>query len=125
MDEEFKVLELNNTWTLVPHSPSQKLIDTKWVYKIKQKSFGNIKRYKARLVVKGYLQTLGLNYGETFSSVIKPSSIHIVLVLAQTWNWLIKQLDANNAFLHGTLYDEVFISQPVGYINTSLPNHVC
>lgn len=74
---------------------------------------------------KGYLQTPDFDFGETYSPVIKPSSIRIVLTVAVTRNWIIKQLDVSNAFLHEKLQEIVFMSQPEGYVDHLRPHHVC
>lgn len=125
MDEEFNALQCNHTWTLVPPSPSHHLVGTKWIYKIKRDVDGHVQRYKAHLVAKGYLQQPGLDHGETFGPVIKPSSIRVVPTLDVTWKWPLKKLDVSNAFLHGTLSEYVFITQPHGYIGPLRPHHVC
>lgn len=115
----------NFRWELVAPSPQQHLVGTKWIYKIKRTATGDVQRYKARLVAKGYLQQPGLDYGETFSPVIKPPSIRIVLTLALSWHWDLRQLDVSNAFLHGTLQEQVFIAQPQGYVDPRFQHHVC
>ena len=71
--------------------------------KIKKGSDGSIARYKARLVAKGFLQQYGLEYDETFSPVVKPTTVRIVLALAVQNHWSLKQLDVSNTFLHGVL----------------------
>ena len=75
MDQEFHALQINHTWDLVPPNPNQNIDPTKWIYKIKRDSVGHIQRYKARLVTKDYLQTPGIDYGETYSPVIKPTFV--------------------------------------------------
>lgn len=75
MDQEFHALQRNHTWDLVPPNPNQHIVPTKWVYKIKRDSAGHIQRYRARLIAKGYLQTPDIDYGETYSLVIEPTSI--------------------------------------------------
>ncbi|KAI5352184.1 hypothetical protein L3X38_005075 [Prunus dulcis] len=82
MTEEINALLKNHTWFLVPSSPSQNLVGCKWVFWIKRQSDGSIERYKARLVAKGFHQCLGIDYAETFSHVVKPTTIHTVLSLA-------------------------------------------
>ena len=79
------------------------------MYKLKQNSDGTIDRYKACLVAKGFQQRDGLDYTETFSPVIKPATVQLVLALALNFNWPLKQLDMSNAFLHGVLTEEVFM----------------
>jgi hypothetical protein len=78
------------------------------VYKIKRKADGSLDRYKARLVVKGFKQQHDIDYEETFSSVIKSATIRIILSLAVSIRWTMRQLDVQNVFLHGFL-KEVFI----------------
>jgi len=124
MNQKFNALLQNGTWTL-PRHPTMKLIGCKWVYKIKRKSDGSIDRYKARLVAKGFHQQPGLNYGDTFSPVVKPTTIRTVLSLVVSSNWYIKRLDVTNAFLHGFLQENVYMIQPPGFTHPAFPNHVC
>ncbi|KAJ0545685.1 putative RNA-directed DNA polymerase [Helianthus annuus] len=124
MDNEFNALLKNATWELVPPS-HHKPIGCKWIFRIKRRPDGSIEKYKARLVAKGFLQEHGKDYFETFSPVTKPVTIRTVLAIALSQNWPIRQLDVNNAFLHGTLHEDVFMSQPPGYVNQDLPNHLC
>jgi histone deacetylase 1/2 len=74
------------------------VIDCKWVYKIKRRSDGTIDRYKARLVAKGFKQRYDIDYEDTFSLVVKAATIRLVLSLAVSKNWCLRQLDVQNAF---------------------------
>lgn len=124
MDNEFNALLANGTWELVP--PSQhKAIGCKWVFRVKRRPDGSIDKYKARLVAKGFLQEYGKDYFETFSPVAKPVTIRTVLTIALSQNWPIRQIDVNNAFLHGTLHENVYMTQPPGYVNPDFPHHLC
>jgi Reverse transcriptase (RNA-dependent DNA polymerase) len=125
MAQELNALAQNNTWTLIPASEAQNVVGCKWVYKTKRKSTGEIERHKARLVAKGYTQEVGLDYTDTFSPVIKPTTIRLVLSLAVTNHWHIKQLDVNNAFLHGNLNETIYMAQPLGFLDPLHPTHVC
>ena len=125
MDEEFDALTRQGTWVLVPPSPTQNVVGCKWVFKLKHNSDGNTNRYKARLVAKRFHQQYGIDFDETFSLVIKPPTIIIILSLAVQFNWPLRQLDVRNAFLHGVLKEEVYMVQPQGYIDPIFPNHVC
>lgn len=125
MLQEIQALHRNNTWTLVPYSEGMSLITSKWIYKTKYKPDGSIERHKARLVARGFQQTPGVDYKETFSPVIKPCTIRIVFTLAVTRGWTIQQIDINNAFLHGQLQESVYMNQPQGFVDTQFPHHVC
>lgn len=81
--------------------------------------------YKARLVAKVFTQMFGVDFTETFSPVVKPATIQIVLCLAISRQWPIRQLDVSNAFLNGVLSETVYMSQPPGFIDPQHPNHVC
>ncbi|KAG9442251.1 hypothetical protein H6P81_018105 [Aristolochia fimbriata] len=100
-------------------------IDCKWVFRVKTKANGRIDKYKARLVAKGFNQKEGLDYFKTFSPVVKLVTIRTVLTVAVGRRWHIRQLDVNNAFLNGTLAEEVYMTQPPGFQDKSRPNVVC
>jgi hypothetical protein len=125
MDEEFQALHKQGTWSLVSLPPNKNVVGCKWVYKLKYNSDGTIARYKARLVAKGFHQQYGVDFDEIFSPVIKPPTVRLVLFLAVSLNWPLRQLDVKNAFLHGALKEEVYMTQPQGYIDSQHPSHVC
>jgi histone deacetylase 1/2 len=115
MDEEYNALVRNNTWHLVKAPQGKNVIDCKWVYKIKRKADGSLDRYKARLVAKGFRQRYGIDYEDTFSPVVKIATVRLVLGIAVSRGWSLRQLDVQNAFLHGILEEEVYMKQPPGY----------
>ena len=125
MQLEFDALMSNNTWQLVPWHYSYNIVGAKWVFKLKYNADGSIQPYKARLVAKGFHQNPGIDFNETFSPVVKPQTIRVVLSLAISQGWSIKKLDVNNAFLNGELNEIVYMTQPEGFVNSQHPTHVC
>lgn len=113
------------TWDLVPLDSTQNLVRCGWIHTIKYKPDGQIDRLKSRLVARGNTQQYGIDYGETFSPVIKSTTIRLVLDIVVARGWAIKQLDVNNAFLQGELHEEVYMTQPPGFIDHDRPHHVC
>ncbi|KAJ0454407.1 putative RNA-directed DNA polymerase [Helianthus annuus] len=124
MNCEMEALNRNNTWVVVDLPKGRKPIGCKWVYKIKYKANGEIERYKARLVAKGFNQKEGVDFGETFSPVVKMVTVRVVLKLAVNNEWPLYQLDINNAFLYGSLSEDVYMTLPLGYFNND-KNKVC
>jgi histone deacetylase 1/2 len=125
MNDEHAALLKNATWRLVPPPIGHNIIGCKWIYKIKQKPDGTVDRYKARLVAQGFSQRFGVDYADTFSPVVKPTTVRIILALAVSRNWSLRQVDIQNAFLHGELHEEVYMHQPPGFIDQKHPNFVC
>ncbi|MFS8010596.1 putative RNA-directed DNA polymerase [Helianthus anomalus] len=125
MQTEFNALQENETWELVPRPNDRPVIRCMWLFRHKFKADGSLERYKARLVVNGKSQTVGVDCDETFSPVVKLATIRTVLALAINRSWPIHQLDVKNAFLHGHLNETVFMHQPPGFVDIRRPNFVC
>ncbi|GJW11895.1 retrovirus-related pol polyprotein from transposon TNT 1-94 [Tanacetum coccineum] len=125
MENEIKALEANKTWELAFLPSPKQPIKCKWVFRIKYNANGTVERYKARLVAKGCSQTEGIDFIETFAPVAKMVTVRTILALAYVSNWHVHQLDINNAFLHGDLNDEVYMTLPSGYTKVCPPNTVC
>ena len=117
MQDEYDALIRQGTWSLVPPPTNHNIVDCKWAYKLKTHSDGSIARYKARLVAKGFHQQQDIDFDETFSLVIKPPTVKMILSLAVSLHWPLRQLEVSNAFLYGILNEEVYMSQPQGYTN--------
>jgi hypothetical protein len=125
MQAEYDALLANDTWSLVPRPRGINVVSSKWIYRHKLLSDGSLDRYKARWVLRGFTQRLGVDYDETFSPVVKPATVRVVLYLALSHNWPIHQLDVKNAFLHGTLTEIVYCVQPFGFVDPSDSDYVC
>jgi hypothetical protein len=105
--------------------PATNVVGSKWVFRTKYHLDGSIDRLKAHLVAKGYTQLYGLDFNDTFSPVVRASTVRIVLSIAVSRGWNIRQLDVKNAFLYGLLQEHVYTEQPPSYADSSHPNHVC
>jgi hypothetical protein len=126
MNEEYRSLMEHDTWDLVPLPKGRKLVRCKWVYRTKYASDGIIERQKARLVAKAFSQVEGIEFNETFAPVAKMNSIRLVLSLATSHKWEVHQMDVKSAFLHGYLQEEIYMEQPLGYVqnDSSLVCHL-
>ncbi|KAL4028955.1 hypothetical protein IC575_012173 [Cucumis melo] len=107
--EDMKALEKNNTWEICTISKGHKPMGCKWVFTLKYKADGTLDRHKASLVAKGFTQTYGVDYSETFSPVAKLNTVR-VLSIAVNKDWPLYQLDIKNAFLNGDIVEEVYMS---------------
>ena len=125
MDEEFTALLSNRTWDLVPRPAGANVVTGKWIFRHKFQSDGSLDRYKARWVLRGFTQRPGVDFDETFSPVVKPATVRTVLSLAVSRDWPVHQLDVKNAFLHGTLQETVYCTQPSGFVDPTKPDLVC
>ncbi|KAI3739156.1 hypothetical protein L2E82_29553 [Cichorium intybus] len=125
MDSEIKSMYDNQVWNLVDNVPGRKTVGCKWIFKKKTDMDGKVHTYKARLVAKGFTQTPGVDYDETFSPVAKIKSIRIMLSIAAFHDYEIWQMDVKTAFLNGKLTEDVYMSQPEGFVDTKHPDKVC
>lgn len=126
MAGEMKLLLKNNTWDLVQLPKGKRAIGCKWVF-AKKEGFPEQSgvRFKARLVAKGYTQKEGIDYNEIFSPVVKHCSVRIMLSMVAQFDLELVQLDVKTEFLHGDLYDEIYMSQPNGYHVEGKEDCVC
>ena len=125
MESEIDSMYVNQVWSLVDAPEGVNPIGCKWVYKKKIGADGQVETYKARLVAKGFRQKQGIDYDETFSPVAMLKSIRILLAIAAYHDYEIWQMDVKTAFLNGFLEEEVYMSQPEGFISKNKPNQVC
>ena len=115
MDEEIASLHKNQTWTLEELPAGRRAVTCKWVFRSKIKPDGSLDRLKARLVARGFSQTPGVDYYETFSPVVQFASVRCILALAAQQDMEVIQFDIKTAFLYGPLDETVFMEQPEGH----------
>ena len=114
MQEEYNALLKSRTWDLIPLPANRQAIGYKWVFRVKEIVDGSINKFKARLVAMGFYQVHGFDFHETFSSMVKPVTIHVILTLVLSQGWELFQLNVNNVFLNGLLEESIFMTQPPG-----------
>jgi histone deacetylase 1/2 len=125
MQLEFDALLVNNTWSLQDRPPGARIITGKWVFKHKWKPNGSLDRYKAGWVVRGFNQQPRIDFGKTFTPVVKPATIRTVLTLVAFRRWPAHQLDVSNTFLHDNLLETVYCSQPTSFEDPACPDAMC
>ena len=109
----------------MPLPPGQNLIRNRWVLKLKRDGDGTVKRYKPRLVAKGYTQREEVDYDEIYAPVVKLDSLRVILALAADLDLDILQMDIKTAFLYGDLPEELYMAQPDGVVDPSNEKLVC
>ncbi|KAK8593771.1 hypothetical protein V6N12_045845 [Hibiscus sabdariffa] len=125
MRSEMDSMSENQVWTLVEPPEGIKPIGCKWVFKKKTDMDGNVQTYKGRLVAKGFRQIHGVDYDETFSPVVMFKSIRILLAIAAFHDYEIWQMDVKTAFLNGKLEEDVYMTQPEGFVTPKNAGKVC
>lgn len=128
IQEELDQLEKNETWKLVPESsiePGHRPLSGKWVFKVKRDVNGAVARFKARWVVRGYLQQLGIDFDQTFAAVVKPMAFRVLFAIAAYYDLDIDQMDVKTAFLYGLLDQLVYVQMPKGSETAATKGMVC
>jgi len=123
MDDEMSSLLKNQTWELKPLPEGQSVVSCRWIFKSKLQPNGMIERCKARLVARGFSQTEGIDYFETFSPVVRYESVRTILAVVAKHDMELAQFDIKTAFLNGSLEEDIYMQQPKGYEDGS--NRVC
>lgn len=113
----------NNTWRLVPKRDGLREISAKWIFKIKRDANGNVDRYKARFVARGFTQIEGVDYEEIYSPVVNNDSLRLLFALSAQYNLVFKQFDIATAFLYGEVKEELYVTPPEGL--EVPPGHTC
>jgi len=123
MQEELSQFKRNEVWDLVPRTNTQHVIGTKWVFRNKIDEIGFITKNITWLVDKGYSQE-GIDYDETYAPVTTLEAIRLLLAFASLIDFKFFQMDVKSTFLNGYIKEEVYVSQPNGFINYDFPNYV-
>nr|GEU91805.1 hypothetical protein [Tanacetum cinerariifolium] len=124
MQEELNEFERLKVWELVPQQDKVMVNTLKWIYKVKLDELGGILKNKARLVARGYRQEEGIDFEESFAPVARLEAIRIFLAYAAHKNMVVYQMDVKTVFLNGNMREEVYVSQPDGFVDQDNPNHV-
>nr|GEV80407.1 retrovirus-related Pol polyprotein from transposon TNT 1-94 [Tanacetum cinerariifolium] len=124
MQEELNEFERLEVWELVPRPYKVMVITLKWIYKVKLDELGGILKNKARLVARGYRQEEGIDFEESFTLVARLDAIRIFLAYAAHKNMVVYQMDVKTAFLNGNMREEVYVSQPDGFVDQDNANHL-
>ena len=115
MQEEYDSLIANKTWNIVDRPTGQKPLSGRWVLKRKLGPDGKVARHKARFVARGFEQIYGVDFDETYASVVKPPSYKLLFALQAFYSWKCRQLDIKTAFLNGDILEDVYIEAPDGF----------
>jgi transposase InsO family protein len=117
IQKELASLKKSGTWELVKRPPGANIVDSKWVLRIKKNAAGEIEKYKARLVARGFTQIYGIDYYETYAPVARLSSFRLLLAIAARNNWPVDTFDFDSAYLNSVLGEDevIYLEQPPGY----------
>ncbi|KAJ9558238.1 hypothetical protein OSB04_012852 [Centaurea solstitialis] len=124
MQEELLQFVLQHVWDLVDLPRGHRVIGTKWIFRNKTDERGIVIKNKARLVAQGYTQEEGIDYDDVFAPVARIEAIRLFLAFASYKGFKVYQMDVNGAFLYGTIVEEVYVSQPLGFEDPKYPDKV-
>jgi hypothetical protein len=126
MVEEYESIVRNDVWEVVPGLVGKSVVTSRWLYKTKFAVDGSIEKHKARFVVRGFSQIEGVDYDETFTPVLRYTSIRSIIAIAAEMGWSIHQMDVKTAFVNGFIDEEVYIEQPQGFQEVYIEQpHTC
>jgi len=125
MVEEHNSIMRNDVWEIVSRLEGKSVLTSRWLYKVKHAVDGNVEKYKARFVARGFSQREGVDYEETFAPVARYSSIRVVISIASEMGWSIHQMDVKTAFLNDIIEEEIYIEQSQGFEVHDRETHVC
>ncbi|GKF22321.1 putative ribonuclease H-like domain-containing protein, partial [Tanacetum coccineum] len=121
MQAEMQKFKFQNVWILVDLPEGKYDIGTKWILKHKRDARGIVVRNKARLVAQGHRQEEGIDYDEVFTPVARIEAIRLFLAFASYMGFMVYQMDVKSAFLYGSIDEEVYVTQPKGFVDPQYP----
>ncbi|GJV02434.1 putative ribonuclease H-like domain-containing protein [Tanacetum coccineum] len=124
MQAEMQQFKFQNVWILVDLPEGKYAIGTKWILKNKRDARGIVVRNKARLVAQGHRQEEGIDYDEVFAPVARIEAIRLFLAFASYMGFMVYQMDVKSAFLYGSIDEEVYVTQPKGFVDPQYPKKV-
>jgi len=125
MKNKIEALHQNNTWKLVSRPRNKKVLTNRWVFKTKYNKDGSVNKYKARLVARGHTQRKGIDYKEVFAPVTRYKTIRTLLAAAVECEMHVHHMDVISAYTQGNLKDEIYMEQPVYFIENDEEDNVC
>ncbi|GJY52879.1 gag-pol polyprotein [Tanacetum coccineum] len=124
MQDELHQFERIDVWGLVPRPDGKNIIDVKWLWKNKSDADNIVIRNKSRLIAKGYKQEEGIDFEESFAPVARLEAVRMFVAYAAHKKFTIFQMDVKTTFLNGPLKEEVYVSQPDGFVGPNFPDNV-
>ncbi|GKA98878.1 retrovirus-related pol polyprotein from transposon TNT 1-94 [Tanacetum coccineum] len=124
MQDEIHEFDRLQVWKLVPRPECVMIIALKWIYKVMLDEYGDVLKNKAWLVAKGYRQEEGIDFEESFAPVARIEAMRIFIANAASKNMTIYQMDVKTTFLNDELNEEIYVSQPKGFVDPYHPTHV-
>ncbi|KAF0729711.1 hypothetical protein Ae201684_012771 [Aphanomyces euteiches] len=125
MQSEYNSMMANRVWILTSLPNGRKALKSKWVWKVKYLPSGDVERFKARLVIKGFLQMAGVDFTDTFAPVLRLENLRVFCTMIALLDLNTVQIDIKTAFLHDDLDEEIYMAQPEGFVDHDRPNDVC
>lgn len=116
MEEELNSIEQNKTWSLVDIPPGCNAVGSRWVFALKRNAQGEVVRFKARVVAKGFTQKFGVDYDEVFAPVARPATFRTLLAVSSLKNLVVQQFDVKTAFLNSVLEEAIYMKPPPGSV---------
>ena len=107
MMKEYNSIMKNDVWEIVLRPEGKSVVTSRWLYKLKHVADGSMEKCKARFVARGFSQVEGVDYDETFASVVRYASIRALISIAAEMGWKIHHMDVKTAFLNGIIQEEV------------------